>query len=64
MINKVIITISAINMALAVSMGYFIPKEMHYFFAFSSREYFLISFVGFCWGLYGHKKHSKLLDQE
>ena len=42
-----------VQMGLAVYMGYFIPKEHHHFFAFSARDFFLISFVAFAFGLHG-----------
>ena len=43
----------AVQMGLAIYMGYFIPKEYHHFFAFSARDFFLISFVAFALGLHG-----------
>lgn len=49
----------AVQMGLAIYMGYFIPKEYHQFFAFSARDFFLISFVAFSLGLYGVLKESK-----
>jgi uncharacterized membrane protein YjjP (DUF1212 family) len=50
---------SAVQMGLAIYMGYFIPKEYHHFFAFSARDFFLIAFVGFALGLYGVLKENK-----
>jgi len=51
--------LGAIQMGLAIYMGHFIPKEHHHFFAFSARDYFLISFVAFSLGLCGVIKKDK-----
>jgi len=59
MISRAIMATGAIQMGLAIYMGYFIPKEYHHFFAFSARDFFLISFVAFAWGLYGILKKDK-----
>ena len=48
----------AVQMGMAIYMGYFIPKEYHHFFALSARDFFLISFVAFALGLYGVIKGS------
>ncbi len=53
MISKAIMTIGAIQMGLSLYMGFFIPEEYHYMFAFSARDFFLISFVAFFVGLHG-----------
>ena len=53
MINRAIMAMGAVQMGLAIYMGYFIPKEYHHFFAFSARDFFLISFVAFALGLHG-----------
>lgn len=53
MISRAIMAVGAVQMGLAIYMGYFIPKEYHHFFAFSAKDFFLISFVSFCVGLYG-----------
>jgi len=45
--------LGASQMVLAIYMGYFIPRENHHFFAFSARDFFLISSVAFAFGLYG-----------
>lgn len=50
---------SSIQMGLAIYMGYFIPKEHHHFFALSARDFFLIAFVSFCFGLHIYKKEKK-----
>ena len=59
MISRAIMAMGAVQMGLAIYMGYFIPKEYHQFFAFSARDFFLISFVAFSLGLYGVLKESK-----
>ena len=59
MISRAIMAMGAIQMGLAIYMGYFIPKEYHHFFAFSARDFFLIAFVGFALGLYGVLKENK-----
>ena len=59
MISRAIMAMGAVQMGLAIYMGYFIPKEYHHFFAFSAREFFLISFVAFAWGLHGVLKRDK-----
>ena len=43
----------AVQMGLSIYMGYFIPEEYHHMFAFSAKDFFLISFVAFVTGLYG-----------
>ena len=53
MISRAIMATGAIQMGLAVYMGYFIPREHHHFFALSARDFFLVSFVAFAFGLYG-----------
>jgi len=53
MISRAIMAMGAIQMGLAIYMGYFIPREYHHFFALSARDFFLVSFVAFAWGLYG-----------
>ena len=53
MISRAIMAMGAIQMGMAIYMGYFIPKEYHHFFAFSARDFFLISFVAFALGLHG-----------
>ncbi len=53
MISRAIMAMGAVQMGLAIYMGYFIPKEYHHFFAFSARDFFLISFVAFALGLHG-----------
>ena len=47
-------SVCAVNMVLAVYMGFFIPVELHDSFALESRDYFVLSFVGFCFGLLNH----------
>tara|TARA_B100000989_G_C19326344_1_gene378916 strand:+ start:488 stop:667 length:180 start_codon:yes stop_codon:yes gene_type:complete len=59
MISRAMMACSAVQMCLAVYMGYFIPKEHHHFFAFSARDFFLIAFVGFCLGLHIYIKEKK-----
>ncbi len=59
MISRAIMAMGAVQMGLAIYMGYFIPKEHHHFFAFSARDFFLISFVAFAFGLYGVLKQNK-----
>jgi len=46
------LALSCVNMGLALYAGFFIPVEYHESFAFPIRDYFLISFVGFCLSLY------------
>ena len=53
MISRAIMALGAVQMGLSLYMGYFIPEEYHHMFAFSARDFFLISFVSFCVGLYG-----------
>jgi len=53
MISRAIMAMGAVQMGLAIYMGYFIPKEYHHLFAFSARDFFLISFVAFALGLHG-----------
>ena len=53
MMSRALMALGAIQMGLAIYMGYCIPKEYHHFFAFSARDFFLISFVAFVLGLYG-----------
>tara|TARA_B100001121_G_scaffold258041_1_gene236550 strand:+ start:7755 stop:7934 length:180 start_codon:yes stop_codon:yes gene_type:complete len=52
-ISRAIMAVGTVQMGLAIYMGYFIPKEYHHFFAFSARDFFLISFVAFAFGLHG-----------
>ena len=59
MIGRAIMAMGAIQMGLAIYMGYFIPKEYHHFFALSARDFFLISFVAFAFGLYGVLRDDK-----
>ena len=59
MISRAIMAMGAVQMGLAIYMGYFIPKEYHHFFALSARDFFLISFVAFALGLYGVLKENK-----
>ena len=59
MISRAIMALGAVQMGLAIYMGYFIPKEYHHFFAFSARDFFLISFVAFALGLYGVLRDDK-----
>ncbi len=59
MISRAIMAMGAVQMGLAIYMGYFIPKEYHHFFAFSARDFFLISFVAFALGLHGVLKGEK-----
>jgi len=59
MTSKAIMILGAIQMGLSVYMGYFIPKEHHHFFAFSARDFFVVSFVAFALGLYGVLKENK-----
>ena len=49
-------SVCAVNMVLAVYMGLFIPVELHDSFALESRDYFVLSFVGFCFGLLNHMR--------
>ena len=49
----------AVQMGLSIYMGYFIPEEHHHMFAFSAKDFFLISFVAFTTGLYGVLKGDK-----
>tara|TARA_B100000902_G_C26994859_1_gene756906 strand:+ start:447 stop:632 length:186 start_codon:yes stop_codon:yes gene_type:complete len=51
MFPKALMSVCAVNMVLAVYMGLFIPVELHGSFALESRDYFVLSFVGFCFGL-------------
>ena len=51
---KILMTVSAINMALAIYTGFMIPVEFHGNFALEPKEYFVLSFVGFCLGLLKH----------
>ena len=53
MINRAIMAMGAVQMCLSVYMGYYIPEDYHHMFAFSARDFFLISFVAFSIGLYG-----------
>ena len=53
MISRAIMALGAVQMGLSLYMGYFIPEEYHHMFAFSARDFFLMSFVAFCVGLYG-----------
>ena len=52
MYSWILIGICAVNMILAVLTGIFIPVEYHSQFALEPRDYFLLSFVGFCLGRY------------
>lgn len=56
MISRAIMAMGAVQMGLSIYMGYFIPPEHHHMFAFSAKEFFLISFVAFSLGLYYHLK--------
>ena len=51
MFARVLMSVCGINMGLAIYMGFFIPLELHKNFAFTSKDYFVVSFVGFCFGL-------------
>lgn len=46
-------------MGLAIYMGYAIPEELHHLFVFSAKDFFLIAFVGFCFGLHGLMRDKK-----
>lgn len=59
MYSWMLIGICAVNMALAVLTGIFIPVEYHGHFALSPRDYFLLSFVGFCLGLYQYRSDNE-----
>ena len=59
MISRAIMAVGAVQMGLAIYMGYFIPREHHHLFAFSARDFFLISFVAFALGLHGVIKKEK-----
>ena len=55
----ILIGICAVNMILAVLTGIFIPVEYHSQFALEPRDYFLLSFVGFCLGLYRYRSSNE-----
>ena len=55
MYSWVLIGICSVNMLLAVLTGLFVPVEYHSQFALEPRDHFLLSFVGFCLGLYQHR---------
>lgn len=55
MYSLMLIGICAVNMVLAVLTGIFLPVEYHGHFALQPRDYFLLSFVGFCLGLYQYR---------
>ena len=55
MYSWMLIGICGVNMVLAVLTGTLIPVEYHSQFALSPRNYFLLSFVGFCLGLFQHR---------
>ena len=59
MLSRAIMAMGAVQMGLSSYMGYFIPEEYHYMFAFSARDFFLLSFVAFSLGLYGVIKEGK-----
>ena len=59
MLSRAIMAMGAGQMGLSIYMGYFIPEEYHYMFAFSARDFFLLSFVAFSLGLYGVIKEGK-----
>jgi hypothetical protein len=46
-------------MVLAVLTGIFIPAEYHSQFALEPRDYFLLSFVGFCLGLHHYRLNNE-----
>lgn len=54
MFPRILMSVCAVNMILAIYMGFFIPTEFHDSFALEAREYFVLSFVGFCFGLLNH----------
>ena len=56
MFPRILMSVCAVNMILAVYMGFFIPVELHDTFAFEAREYFVISFVGFCLGFLNYTR--------
>ena len=53
MISRAIMAMGAVQMGSSLYMGFFIPEEYHSMFAFSARDFFLISFVAFAVGLHG-----------
>ena len=57
--SLVLMGICAVNMLLAVMSGISIPSEYHSNFLLSPRDYFLLSFVGFCLGLYQYRSDSE-----
>ena len=57
--SLVLMGICAVNMLLAVMAGVFIPLEYHSNFMLSPRDYFLLSFVGFCLGLHQYRSDSE-----
>ena len=59
MYSWMLIGVCAVNMALAVLAGFFIPVEYHSNFALSPRDYFLLSFVGFCLGVHQCKSNNE-----
>ena len=59
MYSWMLIGICAVNMVLAVLTGIFIPVEYHSQFALEPRDYFLLSFVGFCLGLYQYRSDNE-----
>ena len=52
MMLRSLLSLSAINMGLALYAGFFIPPEYHTEFALPIRDYFLLSSVSFCLALY------------
>ena len=55
----VLMGICTVNMLLAVMAGVFIPLEYHSHFVFEPRDYFLLSFVGFCLGFYQYRSDNE-----
>ncbi len=49
MISRAIMAMGAVQMGLSIYMGYFIPEEYHYMFAFSARDFFCCFCHRFVW---------------
>ena len=57
--SKILMLVCAINLVLAVYTGFFIPIEYHSTFMLEIKDYFVLSFVGFCTALMVYLKERK-----
>ena len=59
MYSLMLMGLCAVNMVLAVLTGVFVSVEYHGHFALEPKDHFLLSFVGFCLGLYQYRSSNE-----